>query len=152
MPGFKFLAGPTYKYNSMTYYAMNGFICIEDDKPGLSPAAQFTVITCRDFLLRARALSGAARHMGKIMAEMPRRWIAQDRDLQQRVVMDMLSCLQDAKAQGDFNDPEVWAWVERHKGRRSSITVDTKQFSTPPPGPLPRGRFTGRTAKPDKIS
>lgn len=150
MAGFKFVAGPTYRYRKITFYAMNGVICVSDDKPGLSPNDQFVTVTCQDFLRRAFAISEGTKALGKIIAETPRKSLAQDRDEDQRLVADMITCVQDAKHQGDLNDPEVWAWIERHKSKPMGPRDHSKDFGIGRPQPLPRGRNTGRHVTPDR--
>ena len=149
MPEFKFKPGPTYRYRKMTFYAMNGFICVEDDRDGLAAKDQSVIINCKDWLIRAKAISDEANKLRLMRTDGRQKGMAQECDEKQRLVQDMICCHGDAKDQGDVMDPEVWKWIELHARKRPSFARDPYEYTPPLPGPLPLGKFTGRTATPD---
>lgn len=148
MNGFKWRPGPTYHWRAMTFYAMNGSICISDERPGLPPHEQFIVLSRTDFLERAIAFGGQAKALARLAAEHPGRGFGQERNETLTLVEDMLSCVRDAKEQGDPNDPKVREWVSRHSPRKRSRSGGGRNYALDLPGPLPRGRDTGKQATP----
>jgi hypothetical protein len=141
------VTGKCYSFRDLKFYAQNGFICLHDEETG-----EFFVLTRKEFLLRAQALSDEAAHMRYMMAENPSmRWLVADRIELQNAVDDMVACTQEAKEQGDRDDPQVDAWFRRHRPhQRSKISLATSaNFSTDLPGALPRGKDTGRYVTPD---
>lgn len=143
----KDVIGKCYTYRGLKFYAQNGFVCLHDEDSG-----EFFVLTRREFLERAQALSLEAKRLRTMMAENPsRKWMAQDRmDLQDGVDM-MVAAAAEAKEQGDRTDPEVDAWFARHRPHRKSLLsmAAAANFKTPTPGALPLGRDTGKHVKPD---
>lgn len=148
MPDRKDVVGKCYTYRGLKFYAQNGFVCMHDEDTG-----EFFVLTRREFLERAKALSGEAQRMRVMSAENPQQasWLSSDRmDLQDGVEM-MVACAQEAKEQGDRTDPEVDAWFMRHRpNRKSKLSLaSAANFTTPTPGALPLGRETGKHVTPD---
>lgn len=137
-----FAPGKAYRYGNLSFYAMNGCICLIDEEDG-----DFQTLTRKEFLLRAQTLSEGAKRMGASS----HRWHYQDRTETQSVVADMIECCQEAADQGDHFDPAVAAWFTRHRpGRKSLVSMSGKaNFSSGRPSRLPRGRHTGRTAVAD---
>lgn len=144
----KDVVGKCYTYRGLKFYAQNGFVCLHDEDTG-----EFFVLTRREFLERAQALSREAQRMRTMGAENPTQagWISSDRmDLQDGVEM-MVACAQEAKEQGDRTDPEVDAWFARHRPNRKSrlSLASAANFSTAVPGALPVGKNTGKQVTPD---
>lgn len=144
----KDVIGKCYTYRGLKFYAQNGFVCLHDEDTG-----EFFVLTRREFLERAKALSEETKKMRHMSAANPGQagWISSDRmDLQDGVDM-MVACALEAKEQGDRTDPEVDAWFMRHRPNRKSrvSTASNLNFSTAIPGNLPRGKDTGKHVTPD---
>lgn len=148
MGRFQWRPGRTYRWRKITFYAMNGCICISDDRPDLPANEQFITVRRKEFLERAVAFSDQARALGRLAAEHPGRGYADERNETLTLVENMLECAREAKAQGDPNDPAVRAWFSRHSSRRKG-RGSGKNFQTALPGPLPRGRDTGKQVTPD---
>jgi hypothetical protein len=139
--------GKCYTYRGLKFYAQNGFVCLHDEETG-----EFFVLTRREFLERAAALSEEAKKMRAMMASDPaRKWISSDRVDLQRGVELMVECAKEAQQQGDRTDPAVDAWFMRHRpNRKSAISLaSASNFTLNKPGTLPVGNNTGRQAKPD---
>ena len=144
----KDVIGKCYTYRGLKFYAQNGFICLHDEETG-----EFFVLTRREFLERAAALSEEAKRMRVMGAENPgqAKWLSSDRmDLQDGVEM-MIECAHEAKEQGDRTNPEVDAWFMRHRpNRKSRVSLaGSNNFSPPTPGDLPIGKYTGKQVLPD---
>jgi hypothetical protein len=143
----KDVIGKCYTYRGLKFYAQNGFVCLHDEQTG-----EFFVLTRREFLERATALSAEAKQLREMMVKNPgKRWLSHDRmDLQQGVDM-MVECARDAKNQGDRTDPKVDAWFMRHRpNRKSAVSLSSSgNFSTALPPSLPVGRDTGKHVSPD---
>jgi hypothetical protein len=140
-------SGKCYTYRGLKFYAKNGFICLHDEETG-----EFFVLTRKEFLFRAQALSDEAKYLRGMSASNPsKKWLAGDRLELQQAIENMLACTNEAKEQGDRNDPEVDAWFRRHRpGRKSKISLaSAANFTTAAPGALPLGVDTGRYATPD---
>ena len=140
-------SGKCYTYRGLKFYAKNGFICLHDEETG-----EFFVLTRKEFLFRAQALSDEAKHLRGMSAANPsKKWLAADRIELQQAIENMLACTNEAKEQGDRNDPAVDAWFMRHRpGRKSKISLaSAANFTTAKPGALPLGVDTGRYAAPD---
>jgi hypothetical protein len=146
--GLSFCPGVCYSYKDLKFYAMNGCICLHDEEDG-----SFIVLSCKEFLERAKALQADAMRLARQATDNPGRAkiFAEERNELQNVVADMVSCVQEAKDQGDHHDPTVMQWFllhrpwQRGRVRRPTHAAD---FQTTNPGALPRGRYTGRTTKP----
>lgn len=140
--------GKCYSYRGLKFYAQNGFVCLHDEQTG-----EFYVLTRKEFLQRAAALSDEAKRLRHIAAENPSKaaWLSADRAELQQAIEDMLACTNDAKEQGDRDDPTVDEWFRRHRpGRKSKISLaSAANFTTDLPGALPLGRDTGRHVTPD---
>lgn len=144
----KDVIGKCYTYRGLKFYAQNGFVCLHDEDSG-----EFFVLTRREFLERAKALSEEAKKMRVMGATNPAqaKWISSDRmDLQDGVEM-MVAAAAEAKEQGDRTDPEVDAWFARHRPNRKArlSLTGSANFSTPTPGALPAGKNTGKQVTPD---
>jgi hypothetical protein len=143
----KDVVGKCYTYRGLKFYAQNGFICLHDEETG-----EYFVLTRREFLERAAALSAEIKQMRVMMTTNPsKKWLVQDRiDLQNGIDM-MLAAAQEAKNQGDRTDPEVDAWYMRHRpNRKSLVSVSgASNFAGVSPGALPLGRDTGKHVSPD---
>ena len=144
----KDVIGKCYTYRGLKFYAQNGFVCLHDEDSG-----EFFVLTRREFLERAKALSDEAKKMRELSAANPAQagWISSDRmDLQDGVEM-MVAAAAEAKEQGDRTEPEVDAWFMRHRPNRKSrlSLASSVNFSTPTPGNLPLGKNTGKQVTPD---
>jgi hypothetical protein len=142
----KFQSGTCYTYQDLKYYAINGCICLHDEEDG-----SFIVLTCREFLERAKALSEEVKRLAVMMTENSRPFLAEERKKLQDQVDNMIFCIQEARHQGDHDDPQVAAWFRRHRpwarGRAKTNSREA-DFQTKLPGKLPRGKFTGRTCGP----
>lgn len=139
--------GKCHTFRGLKFYAQNGFICLHDEDSG-----EFYVLTRREFLQRAQALSDEAQRLRHIMAANPsKKWLVADRLELQQAVEDMLAVVYDAKEQGDRTDPAVDAWFMRHRPhRRGKISLASgANFSVNTPGPLPQGQNTGKHVTPD---
>lgn len=140
--------GKCYTFRGLKFYAKNGFVCLTDEETG-----EFFVLTRKEFLQRAQALSDEAKRLRYIAAEHPGKaaWLSADRADLQRAIDDMLACTKEAKEQGDREDPIVDAWFRRHRpGRKSKISLASgANFTSELPGALPQGRDTGRQVTPD---
>jgi hypothetical protein len=139
--------GKVYGWRDLKFYAKNGFICLHDEDTG-----EFFVLTRKEFLQRAQALSDEAKRLRQQAVDNPgKAWIASDRLELQQAIENMVECCKDAKEQGDRNDPEVAAWFARHRPhKRGRISMaGAANFVTAAPGALPLGKDTGRHAAPD---
>lgn len=140
--------GKCYTYRGLKFYAQNGFVCLHDEENG-----DFFVLTRREFLQRAQALSDEAQRLREMGAINPSKaaWLSEDRVQLIRAIESMVECTKEAKEQGDRTDPEVDAWFLKHRPtKRSRIALPGNvNFSTAVPGPLPRGKDTGKRAPPD---
>lgn len=139
--------GKCYTYRDLKFYAKNGFVCLHDEEDGA-----FFVLTRKEFLQRAAALSDEAKRLRKIAAENPGRpWLAGDRLELQNAIDDMVACTREAKEQGDRNDPKVAEWFAKHRPHaRSRVSMAAAaNFTTSKPGPLPLGQNTGKQVTPD---
>lgn len=142
----KFQQGKTYTFRDLKFYAMNGMICLHDEKDG-----DFRVLTCREWAYRTEAIGDEIKRLAVMQAENPsKRDLGEMRREYQQAVDDMILCYADAKTQGDHTDPEVEAWFRRHRpwarGRTKSPSRHADFEANRPSAKLPRGRFTGRTA------
>jgi hypothetical protein len=142
------VTGKCYTFRGLKFYAENGFICLHDEDTG-----EFFVLTRREFLQRAQALSDEARRLRTIAAENPTKasWLSADRNELIKAVEEMIACTYEAKEQGDRSDPKVDAWFIKHRpNRKSRISLaSAANFSTALPGSLPLGRDTGKHVAPD---
>lgn len=139
--------GHVYKYRGLRFYAKNGFICLHDEDDG-----SFFVLTRKEFLQRAAALSDEAKRLRHIAAENPGRpWLAADRMDLQSAIENMIAACREAADQGDRNEPEVAAWYAKHRPHaRSRVSMaSAANFTTTQPGTLPRGKDTGKLVTPD---
>ena len=139
--------GKCYTFRDLKFYAKNGFVCLHDEEDGA-----FFVLTRKEFLLRAQALSDEAKRLRQQAADNPgRAWIVADRLELQQAIENMVACCREAKEQGDRNDPEVAAWFARHRPHaRSRVSMaSAANFKTATPGVLPLGRDTGKHVTPD---
>lgn len=140
-------AGKCYTYRGLKFYAKNGFVCLHDEETG-----EFFVLTRREFLERAAALSEEAKRMRVMMAQNPdRKWISGDRMDLQRGVDLMLECAKEAQQQGDRTDPTVDAWFIKHRpNRKSAVSLaSAANFSLNTPGNLPVGKNAKPQVNPD---
>lgn len=141
------VSGKCYTFRDLKFYARNGFVCLHDEEDGA-----FFVLTRKEFLERAQALSDEAKRLRQMATTNPgRAWIVSDRLELQKAIENMVACCVEAKEQGDRNDPEVSAWFARHRPHtRSRVSMaSAANFKTTKPGQLPRGKDTGRYATPD---
>jgi hypothetical protein len=140
--------GKCYSYRGLKFYAKNGFICLHDEATG-----EFFVLTRKEFLQRAQAISEEAGRLRHMAAENPSKaaWLSADRAELQQAIENMVAVTREAKDQGDREDPEVAAWFRRHRpGRKSKISLaGGANFASTLPGALPRGKDTGRHVTPD---
>lgn len=142
------VTGKCYTFRGLKYYAENGFVCLHDEDTG-----EFYVLTRKEFLQRAQALSDEASRLRSIAAENPAKasWLSADRSELIKAVEDMIACTYEAKEQGDRNDPKVDEWFRKHRPhRRSRISMaSAANFATSLPGILPLGKDTGKHVAPD---
>lgn len=148
MPDLKKVSGKCYTFRGLKFYAQNGFVCLHDEETG-----EFFVLTRKEFLQRAQALSEEARRMRVIAAENPAKapWLSADRSELIQAVEEMIACTYEAKEQGDRTDPVVDEWFRKHRPhKRSRLALPGNiNFSTTLPGDLPRGKDTGKHVTPD---
>jgi hypothetical protein len=142
------VTGKCYSYRGLKFYAQNGFICLHDEQTG-----EFFVLTRKEFLQRAQAISDEARRLRHMAAENPSKaaWLSADRVELQQAIENMVAVTKEAKEQGDRDDPAVDAWFKRHRpGRKSKISLASgANFTSTLPGVLPLGKDTGRHVTPD---
>jgi hypothetical protein len=139
--------GKCYTFRDLKFYAKNGFVCLHDEEDGA-----FFVLTRREFLDRAAALSDEAKRLRRQAAENPgKAWIVADRLELQQAIENMIAACREAKEQGDRNDPAVAAWFARHRPHaRSRVSMaSAANFTTSTPGVLPLGKDTGKQVTPD---
>jgi hypothetical protein len=139
--------GKCYTFRGLKFYARNGFVCLHDEQDG-----SFFVLTRKEFLERAAALSDEAKRLRQQAVQNPgKAWILADRLELQSAIENMVACCKDAKEQGDRNDPEVAAWFARHRPHaRGRISMaGAANFAMPTPGALPLGQDTGKHVTPD---
>jgi hypothetical protein len=140
--------GKCYTYRGLKFYAQNGFICLHDESTG-----EFYVLTRKEFLQRAQAISDEAKRLRTMAAANPGQalWMSADRMDLQQAIDNMVACTKEAKEQGDRDDPAVDAWFMRHRpGRKSKISMASgANFKTALPGALPLGKDTGKHVTPD---
>lgn len=148
MPDLKKVTGKCYTFRGLKFYAENGFICLHDEDTG-----EFFVLTRKEFLLRAQALSEEAARLRHVAAANPDKaaWLSADRSDLIKAIEEMIAATNEAKEQGDRTDPEVDAWFAKHRpNRKSRISlVSAADFKTSLPGALPLGRDTGKHVTPD---
>jgi hypothetical protein len=148
MPDLKKVTGKCYTFRGLKFYAENGFVCLHDEDTG-----EFFVLTRKEFLLRAQALSEEAARLRHVAAENPDKasWLSADRSELIKAIEEMIACTNEAKEQGDRTDPAVDAWFMKHRpNRKSRISlVSAADFKTALPGALPSGRDTGKYVTPD---
>jgi hypothetical protein len=140
--------GKCYSYRGLKFYAKNGFVCLHDEQTG-----EFFVLTRKEFLQRAQAISDEAKRLRHMAAENPGKaaWLSADRAELQQAIENMVAVAHEAKEQGDRNDPAVDAWFMRHRpGRKSKISLASgANFTSALPGALPLGKDTGKHVTPD---
>lgn len=139
--------GKCYSWRDLKFYAKNGFVCLHDEEDGA-----FFVLTRKEFLQRAAALSEEAKRLRRQAVENPgKTWILSDRLELQQAIENMVAVCREAKEQGDRNDPEVAAWFARHRPHaRSRVSMaSAANFNTAAPGALPLGKDTGKHVAPD---
>ena len=140
--------GKCYTFRGLKFYAKNGFVCLHDEATG-----EFFVLTRKEFLQRAAALSDEAKRLRHMSAEHPSTaaWLTADRVELQKAIDSMLECTKEAKEQGDRDDPAVDAWFTRHRpGRKSKMSMSNgANFKSALPGALSLGKDTGRHVTPD---
>lgn len=148
MPSTKNTTGKCYSFRGLKFYAQNGFICLHDEETG-----EFYVLTRKEFLERAQALSEEAARLRQVAAEQPNNaaWLSADRADLIQAVENMVECTKDAKEQGDRTDPAVDAWFVKHRpNRKSRVSLNSgANFKTSLPGNLPLGPDTGKYVAPD---
>jgi hypothetical protein len=147
MGDLKKITGKCYTFRGLKFYAENGFVCLHDENSG-----EFFVLTRREFLQRAQALSEEAQRMRTASAQNPdKKWISADRMELVQAIENMIACTYEAKEQGDRTDPKVDEWFLRHRPRRKSriSLASSADFTTGLPGTLPLGRDTGKHVAPD---
>lgn len=148
MPDLKKISGKCYTYRGLKFYAQNGFVCLHDESTG-----EFFVLTRKEFLQRAQALSDEAARMRTLAAENPLQaaWMSADRSELILAIENMVACTREAKEQGDRTDPQVDAWFRKHRPhKRSRIALPGNvNFSSAMPGALPLGQNTGKHVTPD---
>lgn len=148
MATLKNVEGTCYSYQDLKFYAMNGYICLHDEKDG-----DFRVLTCREWLLRGQAFVEEIKRLRIIAAHNSdkRKVFYEDIQRLQTLVDNIIASTMEAKNQGDHDDPAVSAWFQRHRPwarGRTRQNNDPAKFETAKPGPLPLGNFTGRTTGP----
>lgn len=140
--------GKVYRFRGLRFYAKNGFICMHDEDDG-----SFIVLTRREFLERASALSDESARLRHMAAQYPAKaaWLSADRADIQFGIDQMVECTKEAKEQGDRTDPAVDAWFLKHRpARRSKVSLASGvNFATQAPGVLPLGNDTGKQVRPD---
>lgn len=148
MPDLKKVTGKCYTFRGLKFYAENGFVCLHDEDTG-----EFYVLTRKEFLLRAQALSDEAARLRHVAAENPSKaiWLSADRADLIKAIEEMIACTNEAKEQGDRTDPEVDAWFMKHRpSRKSRISLaSAANFKSALPGALPLGQDTGKHVTPD---
>lgn len=140
-------SGKCHTFKGLKFYAKNGCVCLHDEADG-----SFFVLTVKEFLERARALSDEAKRLRELAALNPaQKWHAADRFELQQAIDNMVECCKEARNQGDRFDPKVAAWFTKHRpSRRSKISMaSAANFSLALPGQLPRGKDTGKHVTPD---
>jgi hypothetical protein len=138
-----FQEGTCYTYQDLKFYAMNGFVCLHDQEDG-----DFRVITRKEWLERADALSSEIKRLRKMATTSTSKAFYDDACRLQKFVEDMIACAMEAGHQGDHTDPKVSAWFQKHRPwarGRSKGSHDPAKFDSKKPGALPVGNFTGRT-------
>jgi hypothetical protein len=141
------VTGKCYTFRGLKFYARNGFVCLHDEDDG-----SFFVLTRKEFLLRAKAISDEAGRLRQQAISNPgRAWIVSDRLELQQAIENMVACCKEAKEQGDRDDPEVAAWFARHRphSRSRASMASAANFKTITPGALPLGQETGKHVTPD---
>ncbi|NDD52613.1 hypothetical protein EBZ39_01825 [bacterium] len=66
MSDLKTVTGKCYTFRGLKFYAQNGFICLHDESTG-----EFYVLTRKEFLQRAQAISDEAKRLRHIAAQYP---------------------------------------------------------------------------------
>lgn len=145
-----FQEGPVRTYQDLKFYAMNGFVCLHDEKEG-----DFRVLTRKEWLDRADALSDEVKRLRQMATNTTGAALGgsakvfyEDACRLQKFVEDMIACAMEAGHQGDHTDPKVSAWFTKHRpwaGSRTRQSRDPNKFDSKKPGPLPLGNYTGRT-------
>ena len=131
--------GRTYRHKDLEFYAMNGVICLHDNRDG-----SYTGLTRKEFLERAEFLNSEqpVMHGHRTAAQ------AEAHRLQRKVIDDMVECVKEAKIQGDPFDAAFIDWFRKHRPR--GPVSQTSYQGALPSEVLPLGRFTGRTADIDR--
>ena len=139
--------GRVFRFRDLVYWAYEGLIAMEDERNG-----DYLVIFPDDLMNRRAALKAMLKTIS------PSKGTAFEKDLYRdtkNVIDEMKQCVKEAKDMGDPSDPSVQAFYRRHRpGKKSTISLSagTNKNGYPTLSILPRGKFTGRTAKPDGIA
>ncbi len=99
--------GQHYNFQDLEFWAEDGLIFIEDRRQG-----DFNIVTCRDFVDRAKAINGEAK-----LSLYP-----SDVEQLQACVLKMHAAWKEAKEQGDPMDVEVAKRKYRERRRATMVT------------------------------
>lgn len=139
-------SGRHVRYGNCAYWACEGLIICQDEKPGKNGRGQFKVILPQDMTKRVKMLRRYAEH--KRIEE--HRWQRQERQELISFCQKMLEVIKEAEAMGNPSDPAVVAYFIRHR-RNSSVSTRLRPGADASGYPsLPKlspGRYTGRTAE-----
>jgi len=138
-----FIAGKSFRFEELSFYAMNGAVCVVDERDG-----DFKVVTRREWLHRTKSIGEEAA----ALKSSPKRSDYERRATLLRVYDDMLAAANEARDQGDHDDPIVSAWFRRHRpwARSSARLGSHLNFSDGAPGRLTRAGVIGGEHRPSK--
>lgn len=149
--------GRAVRFKFMVFYACEGLIVCQDERPHANGKGDFKVILPDDLDQRVntmaagdkRSCTGAAYFLNG----QQRSWIRQEYNVNTRAYNELKDCIKEAKAMGDPSDPTVQAFWRRHRpGSKSTVSMRPKgcrdDFYDELPA-LDLGNYTGRTAEAD---
>lgn len=127
-----FIAGKSFGYEEIKFYAMNGGVVIIDQTDG-----DFKVVNRKEWLHRCQAIGAEAA----LLKNCIKRSDYERRVKLLRLYADMMYAATEAGNQGDHDDPVVSAWFRRHRPwSRGTVSMvgSSMNFATGAPAPLTR--------------
>jgi hypothetical protein len=137
--------GPVRTYKQLKFFACEGLIVLHDER---LPQEDYNVILPDDFTTRAVELGNLAR---RCMATNSQKSLREEGKIYLEGAQAMVDTAKEAKDMGDPSDPQVRAFWERHRNKKSrvSLSAGSNPEGYPEFSELPRGKNTGRTAEID---
>lgn len=102
-----FTPGRSYRWKNLAFYAMNGVICLTDERDG-----SFQIKSLREW---AHMVESHRVEREKCQSSENSAYVNDRRRELQEFLEKAIGCYHEAKDQGDHNDPVVSAWFRRHR-------------------------------------